>query len=226
MSTENEPKVDEKKEADVVASPADEKKEADIDPPPAKKVKTSDDSEGDTSPKKVEAIDSEHVSVEEENNEIKVTAKSKIHAVVLGKDVLLDDSNKSTSWKITVDKIGDFDWILAGIIANQKPDGKSYQDPTSFGWAGSFEVYAEGANMSMKAANRGGWIKWQEGDEAVFQLTAESIKMFHKRCDKTFTIPIPEAMSKKEWRLHLSFFSPGDAIRISVPTKEELGKVE
>ena len=73
-------------------------------------------------------------------------------------------------WKIEVCHVKQDNWIYVGVIANDAPHRKSFEDKTSFGWAGCRTVWIGGANST----GFEGWDHWQTGNVATLCLNLRS----------------------------------------------------
>ena len=133
----------------------------------------------------------------------------------------------TTAWKFNCLQIQS--WACLGVICNENPSNDSFSDPTCFGWgANGKEVFLAGSN----SANYGGWPgKWKTGDTAILMLDLEAsqLKLSHIHTEgsdfKLYTIPLP-TNPPKTWRLHVNLHGAGDEVKISIPTAEEVERME
>ena len=95
------------------------------------------------------------------------------------------------------------------MIGNAQPAGNSYNDPTSFGWGSSKQVWIAGKNNQ----GHGGWAGWQAGDVAVFKLEAQRLSMRVRRLgDQTFTI---DTNGAQNLRIHVDLAFNGTRVQLS-----------
>lgn len=221
MAAENDTKPEAKADSGL-------KEEEAAEPPPLKKAKSAtaeteeepapapappDAPAAPAQPPKMVAMQPENIDVEDAAGGTRLTCKSgRVHSVAIGTDPLADGA----AFKIDIETIGENGWVFAGVTAEEAPG----PDAMSFGWATGFEVYVDGAIK----ANRDGWVQWKEGDKAVLRLRGGELGMYHLRLKKTFVLPVPAA-GEGGFRSHLSFFSPGDRVLVTVPTAEEIALV-
>lgn len=85
---------------------------------------------------------------------------------------------------MTIDKLPSNNWIYSGLIGTTSASQNSYSDPTSFGWAGSNQVYVAGVNNSWAD----GWTGFTEGECLHFLLEGAKLTMFSVIKNKRFVI--------------------------------------
>eukprot|EP00751_Fragilariopsis_kerguelensis_P045658 CAMPEP_0170984710 /NCGR_PEP_ID=MMETSP0736-20130129/5027_1 /TAXON_ID=186038 /ORGANISM="Fragilariopsis kerguelensis, Strain L26-C5" /LENGTH=290 /DNA_ID=CAMNT_0011408463 /DNA_START=1 /DNA_END=873 /DNA_ORIENTATION=+ len=96
----------------------------------------------------------------------------------------LDSSGEGSFWKVTFDTMNG--WVLLGIIGNLGASHMSYADSTSYGWAGSSQVYHGGTDRS----GDDGWTSFAQGECLYFHLKANKLTMFSVQKNKKFTIDV------------------------------------
>lgn len=86
------------------------------------------------------------------------------HSHAISADALPRD--RPMSWTVELVTVPtNSNWLFLGIIgSNQGVPAESYGQATSYGWAGSQQVYIGGRNNNA----HDGWTTWETGDKAVF----------------------------------------------------------
>lgn len=119
-------------------------------------------------------------------------------------------------WKVTVLRLTD-NWVGVGVIAAETPPDHSYNQPSSYMWACSNQVYIDGHNNNPF----GGWVGWQQGDVAIMKLHAEqgSLKMHHVRLNRIFELT--GLLPQHSWRLHVNLHGTSDCIELTHASEDE-----
>ena len=109
--------------------------------------------------------------------------------------------------------------LFIGIISASAAHSEcSYMDSSSYGWACEKQVWVAGITEDGKD----GWVGWKANDVAIFKLESRSLKMYHMRSERTFTLQLP---SETLWKLHFNMLHAGDKVEVSVPTDQEVHHV-
>lgn len=129
------------------------------------------------------------------------------HSTATGGEVLNPDA-AALYWKATIARGSRF--MPLGVIGNGEPAAKSYNDATTFAWAGNpKQVYIAGKHND----GHGGFAGWQDGDVAVFKLEAHQLSMQLQRLpDRTFTI---NTNGQRQLRVYAAAFDPGARVALS-----------
>lgn len=166
------------------------------------------------------ALSGFNVKIDTSKAEVAVCSAATAHCCAVGAVVL---PHKAV-WKVKVKS--DSGWGLVGVIGNANPDTHwSYKDSTSYGWAGSNQVWLAGTNIK----NRGGWGTWEANDEAILRLdlggTKPRLIMWHKRISRIFTIGLPERQDG--WRLHIGLHHDNiNHMHLMLPSADETALVQ
>jgi hypothetical protein len=113
-----------------------------------------------------------------------------------------------SSWKVTINKISSSGWFFSGLIGHTSADRKSFNDPTSFGWANSGQGYVAG---TYRHPMNGGWTGFTEGECLHFCLKETKLTMFSVTKAKRFVI---DQVSAGEKYIHFNFLSTGTIITL------------
>jgi hypothetical protein len=101
------------------------------------------------------------------------------------------------------------------VIGNAQPADDSYNDPTSFGWGCSTNVFIAGKNNNC----HGRWVGWQAGDVAVFKLEAQRLSMRVRRLgDQTFTM---DTNGAQNLRIHANLHNHPTRVQLSQAEPQE-----
>lgn len=134
----------------------------------------------------------------------------------------LNSSAEGTFWKVTIDALISTafnGWIYLGIIGNLNPSIMSYSDSTSHGWAGSSQVYHQGANRNGDS----GWTNFTKGECLYFCLKSNKLTMFSVEKNKKFTMDI--AATVAAYYIHFNIFGIGTKLTLeplSIEEREQL----
>ena len=88
------------------------------------------------------------------------------------------------------------------------------KDPTSFGWAGTKEVYIAGANHSGES----GWSGFTQGQCLYFRFCNNRLSMCSVTKDRIFTI---DNVSVTEPYIHFNFFDNTTKLALSPLSEDE-----
>lgn len=117
------------------------------------------------------------------------------------------------SWKTHIGRLTS-GWVGVGIIARADVvNNTTYNDPTTYMWAGSRQVYIAGQNN----AGHMNWDGWQEGDEATLTLncTARTLSLTRRRNGQAANFLINGLPRREDWRIVLNLYGQGDWVTLS-----------
>lgn len=129
-------------------------------------------------------------------------------------DKVLDTSRGPVYWKVEALAAPRGNFAMVGVIGNAHPanQGKSYNDPTAFGWQSANSGTTWRAGKS--AQGFGGWRAdcLQHNDKAVLKLEAAQLSVRIQRLGETFSMPTNGAQNLRVW---ICMHGKGTALQVS-----------
>jgi BTB/POZ domain len=123
-----------------------------------------------------------------------------------------------SSWKVTISKLSSGGWILLGLIGKINAANSSYADSTSFGWAGSSQVYVAGSHKP----GASGWTDFTEGECLLFGLANNKLTMFSVTKAQHFVI---DGVPDGENFIHFNFHQHGTTLMLEPLDATEYAKL-
>lgn len=129
------------------------------------------------------------------------------HGFVFGKKTYISGV---VNFSLKIECMQNNNWMFLGIISLVTLNQNSFNEKTSFGWAGSNQVYIDGKNNQGYDGYIGDFIS---GDLVNLILDCDNKKLSLKllRINKEYFLTLPYS---GPWRLHINLYDSNDSIRI------------